>query len=464
MIRPNAILLLLLYAGTGCGDSPVAGPPAALPLVPVQAVVTGLVTDPGGNPVVGARVHVSAICFIEPYQGCPMETTSTTTNTEGTFLVRFEYELPSSRPVEMTLEVLPPLGMGYVLGKTTMEDLEGRYQLPPSSDTTSVRVVLPPNSVDSRRPIRVELGNHRVGDLRADAERFYMSGPGGVGAVNPATGDRLWVRGSLNGLAGPRYALLGDRVVIAGATGLSVVRAADGELLWSREDVPNQTISASVPGGLFTSENDVVMAFDPPTGATLWSKELIGSGNVALAANADLVCAEILAYVECWHPATGDPAWARATDFGAWLAIGGGVVILGSATLQMAMNTESGEVVWEVSIGASSPPVFSEDEEHAFACSDSECIAIRTADGGIAWRVSFEDSVSEPAVEGGLLYVRAGVPPGPTSLYVLDAMSGATQERILPDPFDTGFCGAPAVTAEHLAVIGCGSFYMFERP
>jgi outer membrane protein assembly factor BamB len=454
-------LLPLLVVAAGCGDSP-AGPPTDEPVDHVEAVVAGVVTDQEGKAVPQARVNVSAICFVELDQGCPMDQGGGTTDTLGRFLVRFELGLQSSRFVGLELEALPPLGMGYVLGKATIE-ATGLYQPPPVTDTTSVRIVLPPNSVDSRRPIRVEPGYHRSGGLSADAERFYMSGLGGVAAVDPATGDCLWEQGSLGGLAGPRYALLGDRIVIAAVGGLTVVRAMDGEPIWRRDGIPNQTLRASAPDGLYASEGGTVTAFDPGTGATRWARQLIGTGNVVLAASAELVCSEILGYVECWEPATGERVWARPTEFGSWLAIAGPVVILGSQAAWTAMDAGTGEVLWEASIESAHPPVLSEDGERAFVCADSACFSVGAADGGLAWRTTFDRSVGAPAVEGGSLYVRVGDEYGATSLYVLDAASGAIRERILPDPFDYGFCGDPAVTADYLAIFGCGSFYTFER-
>jgi outer membrane protein assembly factor BamB len=462
MARRAIICLLPLLVGTaGCGDSP-AGPPADGPVDHVEAVVVGVVTDPQGKAIPQALVNVSAICFVEPDHGCPMDQDGGTTDALGRFLVRFELGLQTSHAVRLELEVVPPLGMGYFLGKATIE-ATGLYQPPPVADTTFVRIDLPPNSVDSRRPIRVVPGYYRTGYLRGDAERFYMTGPGGVAAVDPATGDCLWEQGGLGGArVGPLYELLGDRVVIAASGGLTVVRAVDGEPIWRRDGVPNRTLTTSAPDGFYALADDIVMAFDPVTGATRWTRQLIGTGNVVLAASAELVCSEILAYVECWEPATGERVWARPTEFGPWLAILGPVVILGSQTAWTAMDAGTGEVVWEASLESGPPPVLSEDGEHALACSGSACFAFRVADGGLTWRTTFDRPVGAPVVEGDLLYVRVGDEYGTTSLYVLDAAGGAIRERILPDPFDYGFCGDPAVSSDHIAIFGCGSLYTFE--
>ena len=100
----------------------------------------------------------------------------------------------------------------------------------------------------------------------------------------------------------------------------------------------------------------------------------------------------------------------------------------------------------------------------AFACSSEACFAIRTSDGAVVWRTAFDRYVGAPVFADGSLYVRVGEESGATSLYVLDAQSGAIRERILPDPFDYGFCGDPVLTSGRLAIRGCGSLYTFERP
>ena len=74
-------------------------------------------------------------------------------------------------------------------------------------------------------------------------------------------------------------------------------------------------------GGALLASDRNVAAYDLASGATRWTRELIGCGNVVIAANRGLICAEILAFVECWEPLTGDPLWSRPTDFADWLLI-----------------------------------------------------------------------------------------------------------------------------------------------
>jgi outer membrane protein assembly factor BamB len=454
--------LILVFGMTGCSDSAGTAPTIVGPVDHVEAIVTGRVRNPDGYPVEGARVTVSAICFLEPFQGCPSQSSSPTTDSEGRFMARFEIPLQSTHPVELQLVAVPPLGMGYVLGETTIENLGGIYQPPPVADTTFVQIVLPPNNVDSRRPVRVEPGGH-LATLGADAERFYLSASGGVVALDPATGRCVWQLGGFGGRTGPQFTLVGGLLVIAGVESLLAVRAADGERIWNREGVPRRTLTVSESEGLYATDGHGVVAFDPRTGETLWRRELIGSGYVTIAASASLVCAQISAFVECWEPSRGELVWSRPTDFASWLAIAGERVILQSYAGWTALDEATGEIVWQAPIEEGIAPAVSGATDIVFACRARACFAVRTLDGQIAWRTTFDDVVGTPAVQGGSLYVKVGEAYGSTSLYVLDSASGRILERILPDPFDYGFCGIPALSSDYASIFGCGTWYTFER-
>ena len=65
-----------------------------------------------------------------------------------------------------------------------------------------------------------------------------------------------------------------------------------------------------------------------------------------IAANRGLICAEILAFVECWEPLTGDPLWSRPTDFADWLLIADDRLILGAESGWTALDGTTGEELW----------------------------------------------------------------------------------------------------------------------
>lgn len=451
-------LFVLVLALGGCGRQTVTEPDPSEPVDHVESVVAGRVTDIEGSPVEFAVVWV---CISPSDPGCLIGT-SKYTDSDGRFLIRFELPIQQTYPVRATVEATPPVGQGYILGRVEIEDVAGVFEPPPVADTTFVDIVLPPNTVDSRRPIRVEYGLHRSGGLRADANRFYLSTPSGVVAFDPVTGEAFWQRGGLGGLAGPAYTLQGDLVVVAGVESLFAVRAMDGAPVWSREGVPNRRITVADPDGLYATDGRGVVAYDPATGEIRWRNDLIGSGSVALAASGSLVCAEILAYVECWDPSTGDPVWSRPTDFASWLAIADDRVIVGSEAGWTALEAETGEIVWAAPLGRSPAPVISGAGDLAFSCAGSSCFAIRTSDGSLAWTTSFEEVPADLVLDGESLFVLEGSGPG-SSLQVLDAANGGIRERILPDPFDRGFCPDMAVNDDYVAIRGCATLYVFER-
>ena len=461
-IRSFTFHTMTMLAIGGCGESAVTEPEILPPVDHVVAVVAGRVTDPGGHPVQGAYTHVTLGCSSDPEPGC-LTATGGITDADGRFVVTFELGPQSMYPVRAHVEVTPPLGMGYVLGEARIEDSGAVFQVPPVADTTFVALVLPPNTVDSRRPIRIQSVGHRTGELRADAERVYFSASGGVAAQDPRTGMCLWQRGGVSGLGRPAYALLEDVVAVAAGGWLSAFRASDGEVLWSRDPVPNRALTSGGSEGLFATDGLSVVAYDVRTGVTRWRRELIGSGNVALAAGEDLVCAEILAWVECWEPASGESVWSRPTQFADWLVIAGDRVILGSEAGWSALDADTGEKVWEIRFERGYVPGLSEGGDLAVACPPTECVAVRTEDGEIAWRTSIEGFLGGPAVADGVVYVPAREAPS-SGLYLLDAATGAVRDRVLPDPFDGHFYGTPAVGADFVFVFGgFGNLYTFEK-
>ena len=451
-----------MLAISGCGESAVTGPESLQPVDHVEAVVAGRVTDPGGNPVEGAYAYGALGCSSEPEPGC-LTATGGITDRNGRFALTFELGYQSVYPVRARVQVTPPLGMGYILGKARIEDFGAVFQVPPAADTTFVALVLPPNVVNSRRPVRIQSVGHRTGELRAEAERVFLSAPGGVAARDQRTGMCLWQRGGGGGLGRPTYALVGDYVAVAAGGWLSAFRAIDGEALWHLDPVPNRALTTGGSEGLFATDGLVVVAYDVRTGEMRWRQELIGNGNVALAADEDLVCAEILAWVECWEPSSGEAVWSRPTEFADWLVIAGDRVILGSEVGWSALDADTGEKVWEIWIDRGYVPALSEAGDLAVACPPSECVAIRTEGGDVAWRAPILGFPGGPAVSDGVVYVPVRDAPS-SGLYVLDAATGGVRERVLPDPFDGDFYGTPAIGTDFVFVFGgFGNLYTFEK-
>jgi outer membrane protein assembly factor BamB len=250
-------------------------------------------------------------------------------------------------------------------------------------------------------------------------------------------------------------------VVLARGATLTALRADDGEILWNREGALTGSLTAGEGGVVFAADSGQIAAFDLGSGTTRWTHGLIGSGNVAIAASETLVCAEILAYVECWAPSTADPVWSRPTEFAHWLVIAGDRVIVGAPSGWTALDGATGAQLWHADVVTFDAPVRAGD--HLYACPSGECLALRISDGQVAWRVAVPGQYP-PATDGEVVYVVAGE-IGRSELYVLDAGTGAVREQILADPFDGDFYGTPVV-GENLvfAFGGFGNLYAFEKP
>lgn len=464
-IRTPQFFFVAILLSMGCGDEGVTEPLIQAPLDQVEALVAGRVIDGSGNPVDGATVEVSLDCSSELDPGC-LVGTSVATDSEGRFAASVKQEQRIPYPVRASVRVTPGAGDGYLLGRAEVEGLDAAFQAQPVADTTFVEVVLPPNAVDSRRPVRIQSVGHRspARPLLVDEERVYLSNPSGVAAMDQATGSFLWQKGESAGLAGLPYVVVGGIVAMAREVTLTAVRADAGEVLWTHDGLPNGMLTVSESNGLYATDGSSVVAYDLDNGALRWSRDLIGSGNVLLSASDAMVCAEILAYVECWDASTGDRLWSRPIDFADWLLVTDEQVISGSQTGWSAFDARTGGTLWENTIESFSAPAISDDDRLAFACSSSTCTAIGMDDGRIAWSVSFDGRIGAPAVGGDSVYVTVSTETRST-LLVLDATTGAVRERILPDPYDGEFSSrSPVIGTEFVFLFGgFGNLYVFER-
>lgn len=444
----------------------------------IMAVIAGRITDREGVPVPGAVVF-----FSYPCPGMPSTCTTSTailTDEAGRFVAVFEETgTPLTTRAEVTAR--PPIGRGYVLGQTTIAGLKMSFQPAPAADTTFAALSLPSNHSESRRPVWVQEISFRAltRPLKADAEHVYFSSPGGVAALDRESGEYLWQEGSAPGLVGLPYALVDGIVVMARDEVLSALRSSDGELLWTRHGDPNLALTTTEEDGLFATDGESIAAYDHRTGAIRWENPLQPGGRVAMAAGEGLVCVERLvvspafARIECWSVSDGEPRWSRFIGLSAWHVITGGRVVLAGGETErergwIGLDLNTGETIWKSALPPAGDPVISAGGQTLYACSSHgsgtpECLAVRVADGTIAWRRSLEEEVSPAAIGEGALYV---LQRGPllNPLLVLDPGSGVVRERIDADPLDEGsFCGTPAAGDDMVFVFGChGYIYAFR--
>lgn len=475
--RPFAPFLFAVLVGSllsACSEAPLVAPVEQGAVDSVQVVIGGRVTDPSGAPVAGAVVVVRTSCPMGPSDPCAVSTTRSA-DEEGRFVAWFERRW--NRPLPAVAEVVarPPIGRGYFLGDASLEGVEVEYQPKPAADTTSVELTLPSARSASRSPEWVRNLSHRLlaRPLTVDSRRVYGSGPGCVGALDRFTGATLWCEGSAPGLAGLPYVVVDEVVAMSRGETFSGLRASSGEVLWTRAGVPNHPFVGEEGHGLAATDGMTIAVYDPETGATRWDAPIEQGRDVNLAMGSGVVCAERLvappgdARIQCWDAFDGEFGWSRFIGSPGWIGIAGERIVLSGGETEresgwIALDKETGATVWKSPLPARSGS-FSETGDRVFACSGSECVAVRIRDGSIVWRRTLQGEAGSPVVGGGRVYVVVRS-ENRGSLYVLDAASGGSHERIDPDPFDLGgFCARPAVHEDWVYVFGCsGHLYAFE--
>lgn len=428
----------------------------------VEVVLAGRVVDPAGAPIESAVVVVRTRCAPDPPDPCGVSTTLST-NEAGRFITRFDHGSEEAFPATAEVSARPPIGRGYVLGSASREGIDVEYQPIPASDTTFVRLTLPSRRSASRAPEWVRRAS--PSGLVVDSQRIYGSGSCGAYALDRFTGEALWCEGR-GPRFGPLFVVARDVVVTSVSGVLRGFRTSTGELLWTRGDVPSQSLVAAEDHGLAATDGSTVAAYDPETGATRWRVPMEDGGGVNMALGSGLACAERLvvppgdARIECWDAATGEALWSRFVGSPAWIVIVGDRLVLAGGETEresgwIGLDARTGETVWKSPVPANRGPALSESGEVVYACSGSECLAVETRDGSVLWRRAFEGQEGGPAVARDRLYVLAADGSPRASLLVLDAASGATRERIDPDPFDdSGFFGTPAGQGDRVYVHG----------
>lgn len=305
--------------------------------------------------------------------------------------------------------------------------------------------------------------------MTADANRVYLSTPGGVAALDGATGETIWEAPGTGtaGLVGPPYAVVGDIVIVDRGGALAGLRATSGELLWNREDTPTGALIGSEPDGLYATDGETVVSYDPLTGTPRWSAPLEPGGTtIGLSAGAELVCALRLvsppthSRLTCFARSDGSVLWSHFVNPPPWVAITATRVVVagldpGEGPGWMGLDPLTGETIWKIADLSTEPPVLSDPRDVLYGCR-GECVAVRGSDGDVLWRTDLGEEAGPVAVGENSVFV-VGSRDDPGSLHVLDATTGSFRTQVLPDASEEpgGFCGAPAVGADLLFAFGC---------
>ena len=317
----------------------------------------------------------------------------------------------------------------------------------------------------------VEVGSRTLAiPVRADADRAYASGPGGLAAFAAGTGERLWLTDGTQSLVGRDYAVASGVVAMVELEGgeLTGLDARNGATLWHRTGVPTEGLVAS-GDAFFASDGETTLAaYDAATGVDLWRAEIEAGGFVELYAADDFVCAERLqsppsdAIVQCFDRSDGENRWTREIAHPQpRIAIAGDRIVVSGSELPesgewMALDAATGETVWRAPGISAQGLTVSPDGTRVFGCG-AGCLALRLSDGAELWRRLEPEETNAPVAAETVLWVTDN--PG-LGLWAIDAATGAVlrQGRESDDVSARGFCGQPAIGGANVYVFRCGGF------
>lgn len=457
----NAVLIALV--ATACGDSAVVDPPG--PSSAREVVVSGDVTLPDGNPATGAVVRLLV------HRGPRTVALDREVDADGRFTIAHRLGIGA---VIDGVDVIAraKIGQGYVLGTATASRPEARLGPVPTPDTTFVRLALPPDAADSRRPIWVRsIGSSPFASrpLEADSRRVYLLHGGCVRALDRETGRDAWCR------EGFAFRTVGGLALIRSEGFLRAVSGATGDVLWERRDDTLFPLAVDEPDLFVTSPPDLLEARDVQTGTSLWTVSTETGPLTHLALGEELACTvhgrtPSASRIACRARSDGGLRWTRPIGIPQWLTITDDRTLLGGGESPdeqgwTGLDPRDGSTIWSADVSGDHKPAVSSDGRIVVGCElrpGTTCVAVRTSSGSIAWRKDFEGRVSAPTTNGGSVFVATGFDR--RRLRVLDVETGELLERIDPDPHaERGFCGDPVARDGMVFVFSCDGFlYAFD--
>jgi outer membrane protein assembly factor BamB len=185
-----------------------------------------------------------------------------------------------------------------------------------------------------------------------------------------------------------------------------------------------------------------VVAFAPSDGHEIWR---IAKDVTATMAAADGALFMPLAdAVEAARGKDGASLWvAPQIKAVAPLVVSGKILLVATETEIVALNTADGQVAWRTAAGGVRQPL-AVDGDAAFAgANDGRLVALALADGRLLWEKYIPDGVSTLAAHRGLVYVGGG----DKQLYCLDGRHGGLK---WPYPIRSPISGRISVDDDHV--------------
>jgi outer membrane protein assembly factor BamB len=235
---------------------------------------------------------------------------------------------------------------------------------------------------------------------------------GNVAAVNLSSGGSVWrvnVRpeGESKTINGGGVAVDGGRVFAAtGFAEVVALDAASGARAWSaRLDAPTRGAPTAAAGRVFViSQAGTVSAIDQATGTIAWTASTTGRGTGLLSSSSPAVSGSLVVVptstgeVVALDIATGAEKWAGSVIGGSRIAavtglqdasaspvvVDGIVYATGVGGRTIANRLETGESVWQQTVGGAHTPVVSGNAVFLVDLED-RLVAFDRADGKVLW-------------------------------------------------------------------------------
>jgi outer membrane protein assembly factor BamB len=318
--------------------------------------------------------------------------------------------------------------------------------------------------------------------VAAGGVAFAYDPSGTVTAISLANGGSPWrvnVRpaGESKTINGGGVAVDGGRVFAATGFGEVVaLDAASGARAWTaRLDAPTRGAPTASAGKVFAiSQAGTVSAIDQATGTVAWTASTTGRGAGLLASSSPAVSGAIVVVptstgeIVALDIATGEEKWTASVIGGSRgaavtglqdasaspVVVDGIVYATGVGGRMIAVRLETGETVWQQTVGGAHTPVVSGNAVFIIDLEDN-LVAFDRADGKILWATALPKPQSGRASWAGPLLVggRLWMVSRDGWLVSADAVSGQAGQAAQALP-DGGI--SPVSAGGLLLVLGAG--------
>jgi outer membrane protein assembly factor BamB len=227
-----------------------------------------------------------------------------------------------------------------------------------------------------------------------------------------------------------------------------------------------------VDGTVYAADLDKIAALDAATGETLWTfpedtqndprgifqaTPVVGEGYVIAASQVPPrgFLSQAQNVIWAFDPATGADLWSFRGAAGPYVesgAVGGGLFIIGNNDGYVyALNVESGELTWKFKTGHRvwATPLIVADTVY-IGSMDRNLYALNLADGEMRWKFHTPGAfASAPALHGDTLFIGAF----DDRLYAVDANTGSERWHFAGTNW---FWGSPAVYSDTVYAVDVG--------